>query len=232
MCRKLLLGGVQSPANPGAHIIVVQSADGSTIKKEVALAEGSAQTITIALSRRGTPVVPTSAEPAPVVPGASAVPFASPVPPASAALAPAPIAQTPATSGRQAASPLAMTTPLAAAEGRAVPRWVGFTALAVGGVGIAAGATFGLLASSKRDSSPLAGNCVESRCAPAVVNDANEYNRMRTLSMVGFGIGAVGAVSGAVLLLAFPSPRNRERPIAVDVISSRDTQRIALNLTF
>lgn len=99
------------------------------------------------------------------------------------------------------------TPPPAAAEGTRskVPALIGF---GVGGAGLVLGAVTGGLALGKH--STLKNECPGGVCGPNASSDLSSYHTMGTLSTVGFIVGGVGAVAGAVLLFVGPksSPKS------------------------
>jgi hypothetical protein len=83
---------------------------------------------------------------------------------------------------------------------------VSLTPFVVGGVGIAGlafGIVTGILAESKH--STLASECKGGVCAPSDQGDVNSFHTLRTLSTVGYVVGAVGLAGGVVLWLLAPS---------------------------
>ncbi len=81
----------------------------------------------------------------------------------------------------------------------------GFVLLGIGGVGLAAGTISGLLARGKITS--LEAKCPDRSCPPDAWADADGYSRLRTISIIGFVVGATAAGAGAVLLLTAPSEK-------------------------
>jgi tetratricopeptide (TPR) repeat protein len=90
-------------------------------------------------------------------------------------------------------------------------RVAGWVSIAVGGVGLIAGATTGVLAIKKGND--LEGPCSQG-CPPALHDDNNTYNALRTWTTVGFAVGGVGVVTGAVLLW---TTRDRESGASISV---------------
>jgi hypothetical protein len=76
---------------------------------------------------------------------------------------------------------------------------LGWTALAVGGLGVGAGIFAGMRASSKHDS--LKKHCPDGACPPPYHSELDEFRSLRTVSTIGYVVGAVGLGAGAVLLL-------------------------------
>jgi hypothetical protein len=79
----------------------------------------------------------------------------------------------------------------------------GIVALGVGGAGLVLGGVTGALFLARR-SDLQAGGCQNGLCPASEQGTLNDYRLYGTLSTVGFGVGAVGVVSGAVLLLTAP----------------------------
>lgn len=84
---------------------------------------------------------------------------------------------------------------------------LGYTALGIGVVGLAAGTIFLLSSSSKRsDANALCPNDVCPQSKRAEIEDLdNSANSARTLSFIGFGVGVVGIGAGVALLMMSPS---------------------------
>lgn len=80
---------------------------------------------------------------------------------------------------------------------------LGIVSLAVGGAGIATGITAGFIMLSQK--SDLTAACPSKSCPPSSYGDLELYERTRTVSNIGYGVGVVGLGVGAVLLLTRPS---------------------------
>lgn len=206
--------GVQSPTNPGSHVVVARSSNGTTARREVVLAEGGAQTVSLQLSATKPTSGLSSSEPA-----AKTTPVAQP-------------GATPATPDTPPEGSVPLPPPPTTEVKRPVPKWVGYSALALGGLGIAAGSILGLKAQSDRHAPPLSQGCTGNKCSPSVGSALGDYNQLRGLSTVGFGVGAVGLVAGVVLLWVLPDVKVRERPVAFSVQTTRETQRIVVDFAF
>jgi hypothetical protein len=74
------------------------------------------------------------------------------------------------------------------------------TALGLGAAGLVVGSVTGLLALSKQNSLDDAG-CDGHRCPPSQADGVNQLNTLRSVSTVGFVVGAVGVAAGGALLL-------------------------------
>lgn len=107
------------------------------------------------------------------------------------------------TSGK--AAPPEPTQPADASSGGSrvpVGVWVG---LAITGAGLATGGvTAGLAAGKKSDL-----NCPDDRCQPSQESEVNSYNRLLTISTIGFIAAGVGAATAGVFW--FTRPREAER---------------------
>jgi hypothetical protein len=111
------------------------------------------------------------------------------------AAAAAPIATAPSAS----VQPITPAQPEQTAQGGSTLRTLGWVTLAVGAAGLVLGGVTGGMALGKK--SDLEGKCTpDRRCSPDLKDDISSYNGMRTLSTVGFVIGAVGVVGGVVLI--------------------------------
>lgn len=94
--------------------------------------------------------------------------------------------------------------PETATTGKSKPgdtqRLAGWIGIGVGGAGVVFGSVTGLMAGAKRSSLQDAG-CDGVHCYEEQQSDVDAFNRLRTLSMVGFIVGGVGAATGVTLLL-------------------------------
>jgi hypothetical protein len=86
-------------------------------------------------------------------------------------------------------------------------REIALVALGVGGVGLAIGTVFGVLALSTK--STLDGECTSKTCPPQSKSDIDSLRSKSTISTVGFGVGLVGVAAGAILLV---TSRRSESP--------------------
>jgi PEGA domain len=115
----------------------------------------------------------------------NAVAIAPPVGPAEGVAAPpAPAGPAPAT----AAPPSGGLSPA-----------VGYVVLGVGGLGLAAGTVFGILALSTK--STLDSDCVNKVCQASSQSNINALSTQATLSTVGLAVGIAGVVAGVILLV-------------------------------
>ena len=101
--------------------------------------------------------------------------------------------------------PAAVSADAGAPSDGKTQRTLGWTAVGVGGVGLAVGTVFGIMALGKK--SQIDGNpdCVENRCAPSQADKVDSYNTARTVSSVGLIAGGVLAGVGVLLLVTAPS---------------------------
>ncbi len=90
------------------------------------------------------------------------------------------------------------------ATGRSSSRrtWT-YVAAGVGGVGIAIGAVSGVLVLSKK--STIEDNCVDTLCNSTGKEAADSAKTLGLVSTIGFGVGAAGLATAAVLLITRPS---------------------------
>ena len=89
-------------------------------------------------------------------------------------------------------------------DGSSTGRTLAFTALAIGGVGLAAGGATGMLTMRKHDD--LAQICAP-RCPMSAANDLDRYHLLGTISTASFITGGVGIAAGAFLFLSHsPTP--------------------------
>jgi hypothetical protein len=69
-----------------------------------------------------------------------------------------------------------------------------------------------VMAGSKRSDLDHNG-CLNTHCYPQQVHEVNSYNSLRTMSTVGFVVGAVGVAGGGVLLLTSPRRQATLKPL-------------------
>jgi hypothetical protein len=74
-----------------------------------------------------------------------------------------------------------------------------YVALGAGGVGVAVGSVFGVLALSTK--STLDSHCTNKLCPPGEQSDIDALHLDSILSTVGFGVGVVGLAVGTYLLV-------------------------------
>jgi serine/threonine-protein kinase len=109
---------------------------------------------------------------------------------------------------RAEAAPIASTP--SPPTGEAPTRWarpptLAWVAFGVGGAGLVFGVTAGLVAGGKH--STLAGECDNGAgtCAPQYAGNLDSFHTWRTVSTVGYVVGALGVAGGAVLWFTAPS---------------------------
>lgn len=111
---------------------------------------------------------------------------------------------------RAAAAQIASkTSPPTGRSGR--PPTLAWVAFGVGGAGLLIGATAGLVAGGKH--STLQGGCnnAAGTCAPQYAGDLDSFHTWRTVSTVGYVVGALGIAGGAVLWFTAPKARDATR---------------------
>jgi hypothetical protein len=116
-----------------------------------------------------------------------------------------------------APQPVGVAPPSGAAQssGGSDHRGIAFAAFGVGGVGLAIGTVFGVLALSTK--STLDGECTNKTCPAQSKSDIDSLQSKSTISTVGFGVGLVGVAVGAILLVTShrsesPAATEREAP--------------------
>jgi hypothetical protein len=96
---------------------------------------------------------------------------------------------------RPALLPPAVSADTAGGSGQ---RTLSYVALGLGGVGLAVGATFGIMAIG--DKGDLDDKCnADRQCGPELADDVDSYDTNRTISSIGLIGGAVLVGAGAVL---------------------------------
>jgi hypothetical protein len=88
------------------------------------------------------------------------------------------------------------------------PSTLAWVAFGVGGAGLVLGVTAGLVAGGKH--STLASECDDTSgtCKPQYSGDLDAFHTWRTVSTVGYVVGALGVAGGGVLWLTAPRARN------------------------
>jgi hypothetical protein len=84
----------------------------------------------------------------------------------------------------------------------------GRVALAGGGAALAVGVVAGVIAVNKE--SKLSDRCTERRCPPSLHDDLDDFRTARTVSTVGYTVGATGIAAGLILLLTDGSGESPE----------------------
>lgn len=96
-------------------------------------------------------------------------------------------------------------------------RLLGWISIAAGGAGLAAGATFGALAMSKRSELEDSGHCRGGQCLEVASDDVHALRTRRTVSIIGFVAGSALAATGAVLVLTAPNHTERAPSTALRI---------------
>ena len=111
-------------------------------------------------------------------------------------------------------------------------RDVGFAIGALGLVGISVGTGYGVWALAKKEDYQTrwpGGVCAPETCAAAAEDAKHALERTSILSTLGFGVGAVGLVTGLYLVLTAPSwktaPQQRAHRSRVGEIDGRGNRR-------
>ncbi len=172
----------ERPTDPGAHEVKAAAPGHRTVTAKVQLPEGGDSAVSLKLEPDATRSV------AAPEPGPTAAPPTAPatVPPtAPATVPPLPVSAAPPPSPH-APSP--------------VPA---FVALGIGGVGVAVGSVFGILALSTKSS--LDSACRSKSCPASSQPDIDALSTRATVSNIGFAVGVVGVATGAVLLITSQS---------------------------
>jgi hypothetical protein len=107
-----------------------------------------------------------------------------------------------------APAPATGDRPLLSASSGSGQRTFGFVALGVGAAGLGVGVVTGLMAASRHSSAEEGcpnGQCVEGSSA---AEDLDAFRTLRTVSTVGYVVGAVGLAGGLTLLLTAPKPQD------------------------
>jgi hypothetical protein len=83
-------------------------------------------------------------------------------------------------------------------------RLLGWVSIGVGSAGVAVGATFGMLAMSKRSELDDSGQCRDRVCSKVVSDDVSALSTRRTISSIGFIAGGTLVAAGITLVLTAP----------------------------
>lgn len=97
----------------------------------------------------------------------------------------------------------------------------GWSALGLGGAGLVLGSVTGLLAMSKKSDLESNGCRSNHKCYEDQQGDIDSYDTMRTLSTVGFVVGAVGVAGGVTLLLTAPKSQSNSVAIFIGPAEAR-----------
>lgn len=172
--------GVATAVDPGAHVVTAKAPSKRDWSKRIDIgASGDRQSVEV-------PSLESDSPPAPIAPPpvASSAPSAVPPPPAPSA-APPP------------------REPERIEDTASSGRTVGIVLVSVGGVALAAGTVFGVVAKNKWDTAKSA--CANAVCADAATQSANSgAGTFADLSTIGFVAGGVAAITGVIWLVAAP----------------------------
>jgi hypothetical protein len=109
------------------------------------------------------------------------------------------------------------TTPSPNVAPHSPARTWAFVALGVGAVGIGTGVTAGVMMLDAKSSLDTA---CSPRCPRSSSDDLSRFRTTRTVSAIGYGVGALGVGAGAALLLFAPPPPAREVRAGVTVYAT------------
>jgi hypothetical protein len=166
--------GAKRPVDPGPVKVDVRAGDREK-SEQISVTEGEQRTVTLTLVPK-TPSVE-----------AAKAPSESPTRPV-----PAPIAAKPASS------------PVADTGGGSTNTTLAMVAFGLGGAGLILGGVTGGMAASRIQDIDDRDVCRDNRCPPSMTDEVDEYNTLRTLSTVGFGVGLGASAVGVALLLTAP----------------------------
>jgi hypothetical protein len=107
----------------------------------------------------------------------------------------------------QSAGTASQATPEGGGRSFSHPPTLAWVAFGVGGTGLLIGVTAGLVAGGKH--STLSGECDNGAgtCAPKYSDDLDAFHTWRTISTVGYVVGALGVAGGAALWITAPKAR-------------------------
>ncbi|HQP35752.1 MAG TPA: hypothetical protein PLI95_11240 [Polyangiaceae bacterium] len=171
--------GTPLPVDPGEHVIATTVPGGPEHVQKLTIAEAEKREVTLEIELP--PATPVASTEPPTGPAASAA--AVPTSTASATPAVAPPHDTHGASVQPSSG-----------AGRT---W-GWVSLGVGVAGLAVGSVGGVLALQKK--SDVDDECKDTACSRDGMSAVNSGRDMALASTIGFGVGAVGLVTGIVLL--------------------------------
>jgi hypothetical protein len=201
--------GIAQPVDPGDHKVSAIATGKRAQPQSVSLKEGERSALTLKLEVDPSAVAPAAPGTAPVVAAPAGAPPAGPA-------APPPAGGTPTSDTGVSSS------------GSSGMKIAGFTSLGVGVVGLGLGTVFILKAGSKRsDADDLFKTCPDSPsgriCTTDVKGKIEDFDEQadsaRTLGIVGFAVGGVGAAVGITLLVLSGSDSSSSS-------SARDTRLV------
>lgn len=170
-----VLIGIDRPVDPGDHEVEASTPSGAHAKATVTLAEREKGVVELKLQGESVAAAPLSKATQP-----TAAPTA------------APSTSEPAVAGDPAAAGSAQRT------------W-GYVGLGLGGAGLGLGVATGVMAMNRLSDAEAA--CQDHQCVEGSpgAEDAETFHRLRTVSTIGYALGAVGVGAGITLLLTAPS---------------------------
>ncbi len=172
--------GAKRPVDPGA--VMLEARAGERLEREqITMAEGEHRSVTLTL--------------APKAPGAA--------PATNAPATNAPPANAKTTQPAGASTPVNAAPPGADTGGSSTTT-LAIVAFGVGGAGLILGSITGGMAASRIQDIDDRDVCRDNQCPPSMRDEVDDYNTLRTLSTVGFGVGLGATAAGVALLLAAP----------------------------
>jgi len=219
------------PVDPGTHAVVAHAPGRRTWQTAVTVVDGSQPVqVTVPILEKeqvalDRPVVPAAPTAAPVVPipGAAVQPATASNAPATVRTAPSATTPTvPIASTSKSPTPESTTTDT---KPGSIQRTLGYVAAGVGAIGVAVGSVYGLKAISKNNDSRA--ECrTDTLCSAKGVSLRDEAFNAASASTIGFGVGAIGLVTGVLLLVTAP-PSAESSPNRVPAKSGVESLQIA-----
>lgn len=168
--------GAKRPVDPGA--VTLEARAGDRVQREqITMAEGEHRSVTLTLAPKAPEVAPA----------------------ANASRTNAEPTQPGVTS-----TPENRETPPVADSGGSSTTTLAIVAFGVGGAGLILGGISGGMAASRIQDIDDRDVCHDNQCPPSMRSEVNDYNTLRTLSTVGFGVGVGATAAGVALLLWAP----------------------------
>lgn len=176
---QIVPAGAWLAVDPGSYKIEASAEGKPSATKDVTLAQGARQTITLSLAPPPPPKPVAAAAPKP-----EAAPAFVALPPRHAAHDEGPVESYHPSSGQKS---------------------VGIIVIGAGVIGLGAGAVTGLLAMNQK--SQLDSSCTDFHCPPSSQADYDNAKKLALVSTIGFVAGGVLTVGGIVLVLTAPKHR-------------------------
>jgi hypothetical protein len=170
--------GVESPADPGEHVIEATAPGFLKATTRVRVGAGEKQSVSLELER----------DPNAPPPGAEAAPESS----AGDSSQPADAAS----SGAQVSDSTSFDSGAAPEPSSRVPAYIAY---GVGAVGLGVGIGFGLAAMQGK--SDLDDKCADGVCPPSQQDSLDSAKLKGTISTIGFAVGGVGIALGTILIV-------------------------------